>query len=175
MNLTTQKVRATKAVHAAIGAPIVTGRKVKALTGKLAGYGDKVTAQAKTTYDEWADEGEKLASQIQDRSVVEEIQSRVDLDKVQGRVEKLRDQLEGALESWRESFAPGQDPAGTETAPATKPVPKKAPAAKTSAKKAPATKPAAKKAAAKKAPATKAPATKAPATKAAAKKAPATK
>ncbi len=168
MNFETQKELATKAFYAAVGAPVVYTRKVKDYAEKAVKLGDKLQDQAVHAFDEWADEGEKVTKQFQDRKVVEEIRSQVDLEKVQDRVEKLRDQLEHALTSWRDSFTPGQ-------APAAKPV-AKAPAAKAPAKKAPATKAPAKKAtAAKKAPATKATAKKAPAKRAPAKKAPAKK
>ena len=161
MNFEKQKELAVKAFYAAVGAPVVYTRKAKEYAGKFGEYGDKLQDQAQHAFDEWADEGEKVAKQFQDRKVVEEIRSQVDLDKVQDRVEKLRDQLEHALTNWRESFTPGEAPA------------KKAPAAKAPVKKAPA-KPAAK-APAKKAPAAKAPAKKTTTTKTttAAKKAPA--
>ena len=151
----------TKTIYAAIGAPVVFGRKFKVYAEKASEFGPKVTEGAQHTFEEWADEGEKFTKGLQDSSVVEEVQSRVDLDKVQDRVEKLRDQLETSMTTWREGFAPGGKPA--EKAPA-----KKAPATKTAtkapAKKAPAKKPAAKK------PATKTTAKKAPAKKAPAKK-----
>ena len=168
MDLKTQKELAAKAFYAAVGAPVVYGRKVKEYTEKLVEYGDKMTDQAQSAFDDFAKEGEKVTKQFRDGNVVEEFQSRVDLDKVQDRVEKLRDQLETALHNWRESFTPGDKPEviPVEAAPKKAPVAKKAPA-----KKAPAKAPAAtKKAPAKKAPAAtkKAPAKKAPA-KAAAK------
>ena len=161
MNMESSKDLATKTLYAAIGAPVVFGRKVKAYTEKATELGPKVTEGAQHTFEECAEEGEKFTKGLQDSSVVEEVQSRVDLDKVQDRVEKLRDQLEHSMTTWREGFAPGGKPA--EKAPA-----KKAPAAKVPAKKAPA-----KKAPAAKAPAKKTPAKKAPATKAAAAKKPA--
>ncbi len=166
MNMESSKDLVTKTVYAAIGAPLVVGRKFKAYADKATELGPKVTEGAQHTFEEWADEGEKFTKGLQDSSVVEEVQSRVDLDKVQDRVEKLRDQLENSMTTWREGFAPGGKPA--EKAPA-----KKAPAAKAPAKKAPAKKAPATKAAAAKAPAKKAPAKKAPATKAAAAKKPA--
>jgi hypothetical protein len=171
MKVETQKQLAGKALYAAIGAPVVYGRKLRDYGDKLAGYSDKFSEQAQTAFSEWAKEGEKVAKQLQEgkvgfRPVVEEIQSRVDLEKVQDRVEKLRDQLEDALTSWRESFSPAAHKdagnGGAAMAPAKAPA-KKAPAAKAPAKKAPA-----KKAPARKAPARKAPA-KAATTKPAAK------
>ena len=95
----TQKDLATKAVYVAIGVPVVATRAVREYGARLA---DGAQAQIST----FADEGEKTAKKLQGGNVVEELQSRVDLDKVQDRVERLRDQLEGALQSWRESFTP---------------------------------------------------------------------
>ena len=146
MNMESSKDLVTKTVYAAIGAPVVFGRKVKTYAEKATEIGPKVTESAQHTFEDWAEEGEKFTKGLQDSSVVEEVQSRVDLDKVQDRVEKLRDQLETSMTTWREGFAPGGKPA--EKAPA-----KKAPAAKTPAKKAPAKKAPAKKVQAKKAPA----------------------
>jgi pyruvate/2-oxoglutarate dehydrogenase complex dihydrolipoamide acyltransferase (E2) component len=165
MNLTAQKEFAAKAFYAAVGAPVVAGRKMKDYMSKFAEYGDKMTDEAQERFDEWAKEGEKFTKQLQDRNMVEEIQHAMDLDKVQDRVEKLRDQLESALDNWRESFAPGEKPAEP-----AKPAPKAAPAAKKApAKKAPAAKKTTPKTTAKKAPARKAPARK-PAAKPAARK-----
>jgi hypothetical protein len=151
MNMESSKDLATKTLYAAIGAPVVFGRKAKAYAEKATELGPKVTEGAQHTFEEWAEEGEKFTKGLQDSSVVEEVQSRVDLDKVQDRVEKLRDQLEHSMTTWREGFAPGGKP--SEKAPAKKAPAKKAPAAKAPAKKAPA----------KKAPATKAAAAKKPA------------
>ena len=169
MTMESSKDLATKTLYAAIGAPVVFGRKMKDYAEKMTDLGPKVSEGAQHTFDEWADEGEKVTKQFQDRKVVEEFRSQVDLDKVQDRVEKLRDQLEHALTSWRESFTAGE-------------APKKGPAAKapakttTAAKKAPAKKAPAKTTAAKTTTAAKkAPAKKAPAKTTAAKKAPAKK
>ena len=51
--------------------------------------------------------------------VVEELEHRMNIDKVQDRVEQLRDQLETTLHNWRESFAPET----AEKSPAAKPAP----------------------------------------------------
>ena len=149
----TQKDLVTKAAYVALGAPVVATRAVREYSSKLA-------EGAQTQIAGFAEEGEKTAKKLQGGSVVEELQHRVDLEKVQDRVEKLRDQLEGALQSWRESFTPtdtkaparkvtveGADKATTAkstTTTTTKTAATKAPAAKTTA---------AKKAPAKKAPA----------------------
>ena len=119
---------------------------------------------AQSQLDEYADEGEKVAKQLKDRNVVEELEHRMNIDKVQDRVEQLRDQLENTLNNWRESFVPEAE---KKVEAVKKPVAKKAPA-----KKAPAKKPVAKKAPAKKAVAKKAPAKKTAAKKPVAKKTP---
>ena len=154
MDFTESKKKVQRTAHAAVGAPFVLGRKLK-------GFGSKMVEGAQDQYGEFADEGEKLTNQLRDRNVVEELEHRMHIDKVQDRVEQMRDQLENTLTNWRESFAPEEEP---KKPAAKKPAAKAAPAAK---------KPAAKKPAAKKAaPAAKKPAAKKPAAK---KEAPATK
>jgi hypothetical protein len=185
-------IETKKAFYAAVGAPMVTmkraGDALKELSDKLTDRvgdaSDKLTEEARKEFDMWAEEGEKLVSKLSEQKVVEDLSARVDLDEIQERVGKLRDQLEDILTSWRESFAPGdvvekpevkvvKKPAA-KTAAAKKPAAKK-PAAKTAAAKKPAAKtaaakkPAAKTAPAKK-PAAKKPATKKPAAKATASK-----
>ncbi len=159
MDLKAPKDMALKTAYAAVGAPVVVARKMK-------DFGTKVKADAQDQIDAYATEGEKVTKQLKDRNVVEELEHRMNIDKVQDRVEQLRDQLENTLNNWRESFTPAEEAAKKASA---KPAAKKAPA-KPAAKKAPAkkavAKPAAKKApakpAAKKAPAKKAPAKKTP-------------
>ncbi len=148
--LTAPRELATKTVYAAIGAPVVATRAVKEYRDRVAEYSGKIVDKAERQFDSMADEGEKIAKKLQGGQVVEEIQHRVDLEKVQDRVEKLRDQLEGALQSWRESFAhpeakPPAKKVEVEAAEA-KPAAKKT----TAARKPAAKKPAAKTAAAKK-------------------------
>jgi hypothetical protein len=165
MNMKSQRALASKAFFAAVGAPVLAGRRLLEYRDKLGEYGDTVSGRARKRFDEAAVEGEKMAKQLQERKVFEEIQSRVDFEKLQERVEHFRDQLESALENWREATA-------TEAKPAPKKTPAKAAAKKPAAKKAPA-KAAAKKPAAKKAPAkaaAKKPAAKKTAAKPAAKK-----
>ncbi len=149
MDRKTPKEVAKKTAYVAVGAPVVVARKVKELSSKLMG-------DAQTQLDEYAAEGEKVTKQLKDRNVVEELEHRMNIDKVQDRVEQLRDQLENTLNNWRESFTPETEKKVVEP----KKEAKKAPAKKPAAKKAPATKTTAKKAPAKKAPAKKAPAKK---------------
>ena len=160
MTLKSQKEFAKKTFYAGIGAPVVAGRLAKDYAEWLADQGSKVSKMAQDRFEELSKEGQKVTKQLRDADVVEELQSRVDFDKVQDRVEKMRDQLEGALESWRESFTPATKPGAAKPvaaktaakAPASKPAAKKAPAAKKTApaKKAPAKTTAKKATAAKK-------------------------
>lgn len=160
MDLKNTKELAKKTAFAAVGAPVVVGRKVK-------DFSTKMMTGAQGQIDEYAVEGEKVTKQLKDRSVVEELEQRMNIDKVQDRVEQLRDQLENTLNNWRESFAPETE-TKVETPKKAAPAAKKA-TTKAPAKKAPAAKKATTKSAAKKAPTAK----KAPAKKPAAKKVPA--
>jgi hypothetical protein len=135
MDFETPKKLAQKTAFVAVGAPVVVARKVK-------GFSTKMVSDAQTQIDTYAKEGKKVTKQIKDRNVVEELEHRINIDKVQDRVEQLRDQLESTLNNWRESFTPAAEESAKKTA-----------AAKPAAKKAPATKATAKKASAKKAPA----------------------
>ncbi len=161
MDLKAPKDMAKKTAFVAVGAPVVVARKVK-------DFGTKMMSDAQTQLDSYATEGEKVTKQIKDRNVVEELEHRMNIDKVQDRVEQLRDQLENTLSNWRESFTPAAEEAAKKTA-AVKPAPKKTPVTKAAAKKAPAKKTAPKKAPAAKAAAKKTPAKKAPAKVAASK------
>jgi hypothetical protein len=124
---------------------------------------------AQTRMDKWASEGEKVWNRLSDAKVVDEFASRVDFDQVSTQVNKLRDQLEDLLATWRSSFRPeklptikaeaSSDGVKFETIPAKKPAARKSTAAKktsgakkatgakkaSGAKKAPARKPAARK------------------------------
>ncbi len=129
MDLKARKKSAQKAAYAAVGAPVVVARKVKE-------FGDKMLGEAQSQIDEYASEGEKVTKQLRDRNVVEEIENRMSIDKVQDRVEQLRDQLETTLNNWRESFAPETKPEEPKKEAVKKPAAKKAPAKKAPAKKA---------------------------------------
>jgi len=131
---TEMREKAQKAAYAVVGAPVVAGKKI-------AGYTGKIGKTAQKEFENWVSEGERMTAQVREGKVVTEIKERVDFEQLQGRVEKLRDQLEDVLAGWRESFKPEGDeeaPAVEEQATAVKPkkVPaaKKAPAAKKTAK-----------------------------------------
>ncbi len=152
MDLKAPKEAAKKTAYVAVGAPVVVARKVKEFSSKL-------MSDAQGQLDEYATEGEKVTKQLKDRNVVEELEHRMNIDKVQDRVEQLRDQLETTLNNWRESFAPEAEKKAEpkKEAAAKKPAAKKAPATKATAKKPAAKKTTAKKPAAKKTTAKKEP------------------
>ena len=170
----TQKENVTKAFYAAVGAPMVTGRKfvefgtnlfAETSLDDLEAAGREVTGAIRES--RVAEQIQESVDLIQEAKVVEQIQVRVDVDQFQERVEVLREQLETALHNWREQFTPGvagPKPVKVEVE-TDEPSPKKATAKKTAAKKTTATKATAKKtapkAAAKKATAKKTTATKA--------------
>jgi hypothetical protein len=95
---------AQKAAYAAVGAPVVAGRK-------LADYRGRMMESARKEFDVLADEGEKFTEQVRERKLVTEIKDKVDLDQIQGRVTKIKDQLEDVLAGWRDSFRPTEKPA----------------------------------------------------------------
>jgi hypothetical protein len=158
-------MQAKNVLYAAVGAPVVAARKVTDAVGdlktKINEETSDYTKSANKAFETWASEGEKVVARVSDNKTVEEIAAKVDLDQVQEQVGKLRTQLEDMLATWRSSFRPEKDSAGT-TKPAAKttaakstakkPAAKstaKTPAAKSTAKKPAAKKPAAKNAAAK--------------------------
>jgi hypothetical protein len=152
ISLEDKKAIATKALYAAVGAPVVAIRLLTEYSDKMMEKGTQLTGAAKSQFDTLAEEGEKFATGLRDSDVVEDIQEFVSVDQIQDTVGKLREQLESALSNWRESFtpevptkpAPGK-PGAKKTA--SKPAAKKT-AAKPAAKKT-ASKPAAKKTASK--------------------------
>ena len=123
MDLKTPKEVAKKTAYAAVGGPVVVARKVKEFSSKM-------MSGAQSQIDEYATEGEKVTKQLKDRNVVEELEHRMNIDKVQDRVEQLRDQLETTLNNWRESFVPEAEKAPTAKPAAKKPAAKKTAEAK---------------------------------------------
>lgn len=125
-----QREIATKAVYAAIGAPVVTTRKIREI-------GTQFADDTAATFDEWAQEGKKVTERLQDQKVVEEVKE--DFEHLQEQVEKLRDQLEDVLSNWRDNFVPAHPDEPVEKPAAKKPAAKKAApkstASKTTAKK----------------------------------------
>jgi topoisomerase IA-like protein len=127
-----------KAAFAMVGAPVVAGKRI-------ADYAGKGWKSLQKEFEAWVAEGERLSGEVRDGKVVNEIKERVDFDNLQGRVEKLKDQLEDVLTNWRENFKPAEAAAKVEP----KAAPKTAAAKKPAAKKPAAKKPAAKKPAGK--------------------------
>ncbi len=122
---------ATKAMYAAVGAPLVARRRLSEL-------GERVVSGARTEYESWAKEGEKAGKRIRKSDMVEELSSKLDLDHLQGRVDRLRDHLDDAVSNWRESFRPETGKPASKPSPAakvTKPAAKKPAAKATEAKK----------------------------------------
>lgn len=167
-------MKAPKALYAAVGAPFVGARKVgeqvEEIRSRLGKEASSFSKTANKRFNAWATEGEKLMNRLTDAKVVDDIASRVDFDQVSTQVNKLRDQLEDLLATWRTSFRPEKLPtvkveASTDgvkfqTIPARKTAAKKTVSVKkttrkTVAKKAPAAKKTASKTVAKKAPAAK--------------------
>lgn len=165
------------ALYAAVGAPVAVAKTVNArlteMRSEVEGRTDKFASTAQKRIDEWTLEGRQFVDKVSDGKVVDEITSKVDFDQAREQVTKLRDQLEDMLATWRTSFRPMEEAAGSaarsvassvETAgdkveQATDELEKKV-ATKTT------TRPGSRSTASKKAPAKKAPATKASAKKA---------
>ena len=88
-----------KAAYAVVGAPVVATRRLGRLSGKW-------RSGARREFERWVAEGERMTTELRQGKVVEEIKEKVDFDHLQGRVEKLRDQLEEVLANWRATFKP---------------------------------------------------------------------
>ena len=139
----TQKENVKKAFYAAVGTPMVAGRKFKEFGTDL--FTDTSLEDLEAAGREFtgAIRDSKMVEQIQESvdliqeaKVVEQLQVRVDVDQFQERVEVLREQLETALHNWREQFTPGvagPQPVKVEVESET-PKPKKATAKKTAPK-----------------------------------------
>ena len=137
-------MKAKKALYAAVGAPVVTYRvaseAVSELRARFNKEANSLSETAQRNMSKWATEGEKVWNRLSDAKVVDEFASRVDFDQVSTQVNKLRDQLEDLLATWRSSFRPEKLPTikaeasaegvKFETIPAKKPAARKATAAK---------------------------------------------
>jgi hypothetical protein len=110
-----------KAAYAAVGAPVVATKRLSRLSGKW-------RRDARREFEKWVTEGERMTAELRQGKVVEEIKEKVDFDHLQGRVEKLRDQLEDVLANWRATFKPekGEMAAADEALAEKKPATKKA-------------------------------------------------
>ena len=110
----TQKENVKKAFYAAVGTPMVAGRKFKEFGTDLfsdTSLEDLETAGREVTgairESKMVEQIQESVDLIQEAKVVEQIQVKVDVDQFQERVEVLREQLETALHNWREQFTPG--------------------------------------------------------------------
>jgi len=135
----TQQENAEKMFYAAVGAPVVFGKRFK-------DFG--MTLLNDTTFDDLEAAGREFATNLQDTKVVEQIQDSVDVEQFQEKVDVLREQLETLLTSWRDQFDPSmkKEPVTIEVDEA----PKKTTASEATATKATAKKTTAKKTTAKK-------------------------
>ena len=118
-----------KTAYAVMGAPVVAGRRIADYAGK---FGKTIQKE----FDAWVTEGERLSGELREAKMVSDIKKRVDFDQLQGRVEKLKDQLEDVLTNWRETFTPGGDKEEAAKPAAKKPAAKASAAKKAAAKKA---------------------------------------
>ncbi len=156
-----------KYAYAVIGAPVVIARhtqeKIDGLRTKATETATSLSKDARTRVDLWSKEGEKLVGKVSDSKKIDELAAKVDLGPAKDQVNKLRDQLEGLLSTWKANFRPEGVTKEKVVIETPKPAAKKPAAKKPAAKKPAAKKPAAKKPAAKtgaKKPAPKAPAAK---------------
>ncbi len=106
-------MKVTDPFYAAIGAPVLAGRKALELGGKA------LTA-AREGLEASATEGRSVFEDLTEGNVVEELTHRFEVDE---RVGKLREQVEGVFDRWREGFH------AEKKAAAKKPAAKKAPEA----------------------------------------------
>ena len=107
-------MKVEKALYAVVGAPVVGARKVgeqvDEIRSRLGKEATDISKTATARFERWAAEGEKLINRLTDAKVVDDIASRVDFDQVSTQVNKLRDQLEDLLATWRTSFRPEKLP-----------------------------------------------------------------
>jgi hypothetical protein len=86
------------------------GEQVDEIRSRLGKEATSMSKGAAKRFDAWAVEGEKLIKRLTDAKVVDDLASRVDFDQVSTQVNKLRDQLEDLLATWRNSFRPEKLP-----------------------------------------------------------------
>lgn len=157
-----------KYLYAAVGVQVAAAKaaqtKLEELMSKVSDNATSASTDLKGRIETWAGEGEKFLGKVTDTKAIDELTSKVDFDQVQTQVNKLRDQLEDIVSTWRSNFRPEVEKVKVEaaltaekteapvSAPAAKaPAAKKPTAAKTTAAKTTAAKkPAAKTTAAKK-------------------------
>ncbi len=155
-----------KYAYAVIGAPLVIARqaqeKIDGLRTKAGETATSLSKDARARVNLWSKEGEKLVGKVADSKKIDELTAKVDLGPAKDQVNKLRDQLEDLLSTWKANFRP--EGVAKEKVVIETPKPPAKTAAKRPAAKAPTAPRTVTKTAAKK------PAAKAPAAKTAAKK-----
>ena len=180
-----------KYLYAAVGVQVAAAKaaqsKLDELMSKVTDNASSASTDLKGRIDTWAGEGEQFLGKVTDTKAIDELTSKVDFDQVQTQVNKLRDQLEDIMSTWRSNFRPEvekvkvQATVTAETTPAAKSesaaktTAAKTTAAKTTAARKPAAKTTATRTTAAKKPAAKKPAAKKPAAKTTAAKKPAAK
>lgn len=107
-------MKTKRALYAAVGAPVVgyrmASQQVSDFRSRLNKEADSLGKTANERMNKWASVGEKVVNRLSDAKVVDEFASRVDFDQVSNQVNKLRDQLEDLLATWRSSFRPEKLP-----------------------------------------------------------------
>lgn len=173
-----------KYLYAAVGAQVAVAKaaqaKLEDLMAKLNESATSASSEAKSRINTWAGEGEQFLGKVGDTKAIDELTSKVDFDQMQTQVNKLRDQLEDIVSTWRANFRPETKSAVkvtvTETVTEAPTAPaSSAPAAKTAAAKTTTTRTTTAKTTAAKKPAAKATASKTTATKATTARKPAAK
>lgn len=165
-----------KYLYAAVGAQVAVAKsaqsKLEELMSKVNEKSTSASEDVKGRIDVWAGEGEQFLGKVTDTKAIDELTSKVDFDQMQTQVNKLRDQLEDIVSTWRANFRPETKTAEkvtvSETAaaqPAAKSATQTATSQATAAKKTTAAKKPAAKATTAKKPAAKKPAAKSTAAK----------
>jgi len=129
-----------KYLYAAVGAPVAVAKstqtRVDGIRTKIEENMKAFGQDAQKRIDDWATTGESTVERITDTKTIDDLTTRVDFDQVQTQVNKLRDQLEDLVTTWRSNFRPATEaPAPAKPATAPKPAAKKPAAKKPAAKK----------------------------------------
>ena len=105
-----QSMNTKKYLYAAVGAQVAVAKsaqtKLEEMMAKLNESATSASSDAKGRIDTWAGEGEKFLTQVSDTKAIDELTSKVDFDQMQTQVNKLRDQLEDIVSTWRANFRP---------------------------------------------------------------------
>ncbi len=135
-------MEAKKYAYAAIGAPVAIAKqaqeKIDDVRGRATDAALEFSKDARDRMTAWSKEGEKLVGKVTDSKRIDDLTARVDFEQAKEQVNKLRDQLEDLLSTWKANFRPETKPVGKETvvieAPAKSTAAKSTPAKSTPAK-----------------------------------------